>query len=88
MHIPQQCLCQKYCEELHEDEQEWFCYHWPILTDEMIGEMQEKMDTLLESIESDSHLITDDTMVPDRLYFSILHALIVTRTTSTESIMM
>ena len=32
--------------------------------------MQDKMDTLFESIASENHLVTDDNMVPDRLYFS------------------
>jgi hypothetical protein len=68
-------LCETFCEELHADDPNWKCYHYPILTKERVAEAQDCWNELKEQYYGEFDRVREQTnMSYDDLYDDYISA--------------
>ena len=69
-HVPEPDLCTTMCQLIHEERDDWFCYHNPMLTSINLNEMEHRVNVLEQMISTQDHLLLDNDIVDNRICFS------------------
>ena len=60
LHHPNEENCSRFC-EAHDEDSELRCYHTPIITDERMKDMEEELDELIQTVETEVVQYADKT---------------------------